>query len=76
MSSAQSVSASQTPVERWTSARLAELVPGSTRKWWHVSMVPTLVAAGVLRKVGNAWLGRRSAIEAALLAPSKSGARS
>lgn len=56
-------------VERWTIARLCELVPGSTRRAWLASWIPQLVKARVLRKMGKGWVGRRSAIEAALLAP-------
>lgn len=52
---------------RWNVAALVELVPGTTRRIWLAELIPSLVAAGVLRKVGRAWFGRRSEIEAALL---------
>ena len=54
-------------VERLSADRLAETVPGSTRKWWLTTMIPQLVEKKVLRKIGNAWMGRRSEIESALL---------
>ena len=57
-------------VERWTVARLVDLVPGSSRRTWLTELVPELVGARVLRKVGKGWLGRKGAIEAALLSPS------
>ena len=56
-------------VEMWSIARLLQLIPGSTRKRWLNSWVPSLVNARVLLKVGKAWIGRRSAIESALLSP-------
>ena len=52
--------------ERWTTERLAEEMPGTSRKWWRSVMAPELVRLGVLRKVGHAWLGRRDEIIAAL----------
>lgn len=54
-------------VQRWTTARLVELVPGTQRKLWLVELVPELVAIGALVKRGRAWFGKRSDIEAALL---------
>lgn len=54
-------------VERWTTARLVELVPGTQRKLWLVELVPHLVAMGALVKRGRAWFGKRSEIELALL---------
>ena len=56
------------PVERWSVARLVELVPSSSRRTWLTGWIPRLVRAGVLRKVGKAWLGRRADIEAELMA--------
>jgi hypothetical protein len=53
-------------LERWDTERLVELVPGSTRKLWLTQWVPSLMKAGVLRKLGRAWIARRAAIEAAL----------
>lgn len=52
---------------RWTAARLAELVDGTTRKWWLKTGIPMLMERGVLRKLGRGYIGRRSAIEAALM---------
>lgn len=54
------------PVEKWDTAKLVELVPGSSRKLWLNSWVPALVKLGVLRKLGKAWVARRVAIETAL----------
>jgi hypothetical protein len=52
--------------ERWTAQRLADAMPGSTRKWMLTTMIPELVRAGVLVKRGRRWTGTRSAIVAAL----------
>lgn len=53
--------------ERWTTKRLVATMPGTTRKWWKRTAIPELVRAGVLRKMGNGWIGRRSDIETALM---------
>ncbi len=55
------------PVRRWTVATLVEAVPGTTRRIWLTDLIPSLVGAGALRKVGRGWLGRVSMIEAVLL---------
>ncbi len=55
-------------MERWTSARLAATVPGTTRGWWKRTMAPELARRGVLRKIGRGWFGRRGEIVAALAA--------
>ncbi len=52
---------------RWTSARLAQLVGGTTAKWWLTRGIPLLLQCGALKKVGRGYMGRRSAIEAALM---------
>jgi len=54
-------------LQKWSSARLAELVKHSKREWWLNIMIPDLEKRGVLKRVGRAWIGRRSAIESALL---------
>lgn len=54
-------------VERWNTSTLVQLVPGTTAKLWLTRWIPALVAARVLRKIGKAWVGRRAAIESALL---------
>ncbi len=59
---------SRSSVGRWTVKRFIELVPGSTRRNWS-SWIPALIAAGVIRKVGKGWLGRRDEIERALMRP-------
>lgn len=51
----------------WSVRSLLDLVPGSSRKLWLTRLVPALVAAGVLRKIGKSWVGRQSAIETVLL---------
>lgn len=56
-----------TSVELWSANRLVQLVPGSTRKLWLTSLVPALITAGVLRKSGKSWFGRRSEIERVLM---------
>jgi hypothetical protein len=56
-----------TPVERWTIRRFLDAFPGTTRKNWLDTFARELMTAGVLRKVGKGWLGRRSEIEDALL---------
>ncbi len=53
--------------ERWTAERLATTMPGSNAKWWRQTMIPGLIQRGVLRKIGQAWIGRRSDIIAALM---------
>lgn len=57
------------PVARWSTAAFVRLVPGTTSATWLRVIAPRLVELGVLRKIGKAWYGRRSAIEAALLTP-------
>jgi hypothetical protein len=53
--------------ERWTAARLAQLMPNSTPRWWLDTAIPLLTRAGVIRKVGRSYIGCRSEIRAALL---------
>ena len=55
-------------LECWSAKRLVELVPGSTLRQWR-RLIPELVERNVLVKRGRTWLGRRAAIEAALLSP-------
>ncbi len=55
------------PVRRWQAADLAELVPGTSVAEWRRTLAPRLVAARALRRHGQGWFGRRSAIEAALV---------
>lgn len=43
-------------MQRWSTSRLAELVPGTTRVMW-TRWAPALCEAGVLRRVGRGWLG-------------------
>ena len=54
-------------LERWTVRKLLELIPGTSRAFWRHTALPSLVANGVLVKIGRGWVGRRVAIEAALL---------
>lgn len=58
----------QGPVESWSIPRLIGFVPGSTRRTWHVVLIPALLEAGALRRRGRRWYGRATDIEAALLA--------
>ena len=56
--------------ERWTSPRLAELVEGTTAKWWRTKGIPLLLQRGALRKVGHGcrgYIGSRSDIRTALM---------
>jgi hypothetical protein len=53
-------------LELWSAARLIELLPGSSLKWWRRKS-SDLVAKGVLKKAGKKWLGSRTAILSALL---------
>jgi hypothetical protein len=53
--------------ERWTARRLAELLGGSTRKWWLTTGIPLVLEAGALRRVGRGYIGRRAAIADALM---------
>jgi hypothetical protein len=55
-------------IERWTMKNLIELVPHSTKRTWQ-TWIPQLVAKGVLRKKGRAWLGRRADIQDWLMSP-------
>jgi hypothetical protein len=54
-------------IELYSVRGLVDLVPGSTRKVWLGNWIPMLTSAGVLRKRGRGWVGRRHEIEAALL---------
>ncbi len=54
-------------VERWTSGRLVELVPGSKRDWWRDAIIPDLVTRRVLRPLRRGWIGSRSEILSALM---------
>ena len=51
---------------RWTVQALADMFSAS-RKWIRTKLVPLLVKRGALVKIGKAWIGRVSAIEAAVL---------
>lgn len=66
------MTASKSPVEHFTvdgsHPRLTEVIPGTTPQKWYRSLLPELEARGVLVKRGAAWYGRRSDIEAALIA--------
>ena len=53
-------------LERFDIARLLTVIPGSTRRHW-MEWTRLLVAQKVLVKRGKGWLGRRAAIEAALV---------
>lgn len=52
---------------RWTLTDLATLTSCS-RQWCRKVLVPRLVLTGALRKVGRAWIGRRSVVETNILA--------
>lgn len=52
---------------RWTSARLTQLIAGTTVRWWQTTGIAELVRRGVLHKVGKGYIGRQSEIEAVLL---------
>jgi hypothetical protein len=58
--------ADQDSILRWSIHTLVEHVPGSSRAFWR-RMLPTLISRGVLVKSGHGWLGRRAALDAALL---------
>jgi hypothetical protein len=52
-------------LERWSTARLVELLPGTTRGMWS-KWAPALVEAGVLARVGRGWIGVAEEIITAL----------
>lgn len=55
------------PVTRWRSEDFPLSFPGTSARTWRRDYIPRLINAGVLQKIGRAWFGKRSEIEAALL---------
>lgn len=62
------------PIRQWSRASLRSLLPDSTEAYRRARIID-LVAAGALVRRGRYWLGRRSDVERALLAPTAEAAR-